>query len=315
MEKRIYEPKFYTDEKLRGKSGIYQIRNIINNKFYIGSTKNILRRKYEHIYDLRTMNHHNVRLQRAFNKYGKENFIFEIIEFIEDKDELLKVEQYWIDKFFGQSYFYNENPSVNLLPVLNKKSIYCIELNREFESIERAGIDLNLNPPNISAALKNINRTCGTYHWIYTSDKENFSNEDLQTIIKKKNGRLQQPIICLDDNIVYFNYKDICDTYNIKYSITIYRCCIGRNKSSNGYHFMFLEDYKKSTLEDIKKKKSYYNKRRIYCVTTGENFNSIADACRKYHLHSSGIINCCQNKITNTKGFVFKYIDICNILC
>jgi group I intron endonuclease len=38
-------------------------------------------------------------LQCAFNKYGENNFKFEVIEYIKDKDKLLEIEQYWIDYF------------------------------------------------------------------------------------------------------------------------------------------------------------------------------------------------------------------------
>ena len=307
MDERVYNPKFYSDEELKGKSGIYQIRNLLNNNFYIGSAINLKRRKYEHLYDLNTNRHHNIELQRGFNKYGKNNFSFEILEFCKS-EERYKIEQYWLDIFYGKEFCYNENPIANKPPVLNKKSVYCIELDKEFESIEQASVELNLYPSNISVALNNIGRTSGTYHWVYIENKNNFSYKDLEIIKKKKSGRIS-PIICLDDGSIFYNYKDICDAYNIKYPESIQRCCVGKSKFANGYHFMYLSDYKNATPEEIKERKSYTdNKRKIYCSTTGECFESINDACRSYGVHSSGIVNCCRGKISNTKGYIFKYI-------
>lgn len=37
MSEKTYNPKHYSDGELKGKAGVYQIRNIINNKLYIGS--------------------------------------------------------------------------------------------------------------------------------------------------------------------------------------------------------------------------------------------------------------------------------------
>tara|TARA_R110002020_G_scaffold41921_12_gene123250 strand:- start:5789 stop:6598 length:810 start_codon:yes stop_codon:yes gene_type:complete len=60
--------------------GIYVIRNLTNNKIYVGSTKNFEERWKQHQQHLMAQKHCNIILQRAFNKRGKDNFIFEIIE-------------------------------------------------------------------------------------------------------------------------------------------------------------------------------------------------------------------------------------------
>lgn len=63
------------------KYGIYQIRNLINNKCYIGSAagKGFNNRWKSHINDLKKQKHHSSKLQNAWNKYGIENFIFEVL--------------------------------------------------------------------------------------------------------------------------------------------------------------------------------------------------------------------------------------------
>lgn len=110
MEERIYNPKFYFDNELKGKSGIYQIRNLVNDKIYIGSTENLFIRKNNHFYTLKNLIHRNNKLQNSYNKYGEQNFVFEVIEFIENKDKLLEIEQFWLDKFNVVSEGYNIQP-------------------------------------------------------------------------------------------------------------------------------------------------------------------------------------------------------------
>ena len=78
------------------KSGIYRIRNLINNKFYIGSSNNINHRKSTHLYDLRNQKHRNIHLQRSYNKHKEENFLFDIIELCEVENLILR-EQHYID--------------------------------------------------------------------------------------------------------------------------------------------------------------------------------------------------------------------------
>lgn len=83
-------------------SGIYNIRNIKNGKIYIGSAINIKNRAHVHINELENNKHHSKHLQHSWNKYGKNNFVFEVIEYT-DVQNLLEREQFWMD--FFQSYF------------------------------------------------------------------------------------------------------------------------------------------------------------------------------------------------------------------
>lgn len=74
-------------------SGIYAIVNKINGKRYIGSASNIRNRWYAHQMLLRNGNHHSIHLQRAWSKYGENNFSFIVVEYC-DKSALIQREQY-----------------------------------------------------------------------------------------------------------------------------------------------------------------------------------------------------------------------------
>lgn len=93
-------------------AGIYVIQNIINNKLYIGSSNNIHKRKISHFGNLRRNKHNNRKLQYSFNKYGEENFVFCLIESIDNLDNLLIREQLWIDFF---------NPEFNIIPFADRR--------------------------------------------------------------------------------------------------------------------------------------------------------------------------------------------------
>jgi len=75
-------------------SGIYAIVNLVNNKRYIGQALHLLRRKNDHFKGRNS----NVPLQRAMQKYGKENFEFIILEYVEPiKEKLDSAEQRYLD--------------------------------------------------------------------------------------------------------------------------------------------------------------------------------------------------------------------------
>lgn len=77
-------------------SGIYKWKNIGNGKIYIGSAINLYNRKQVHLHLLKTQKH-QLKFQNAWNKYGKNNFVFKIIELVANKSKLIEREQYYLD--------------------------------------------------------------------------------------------------------------------------------------------------------------------------------------------------------------------------
>ena len=86
--------------------GIYKITNKNNGKFYIGSSKQIQRRWWEHQNDLNKNQHVNWKLQDAWNQSGASGFEFVIIENV-DESQLLVREQFYLDTFKPHLVGYN----------------------------------------------------------------------------------------------------------------------------------------------------------------------------------------------------------------
>ena len=87
-------------------SGIYIIRNILNNKLYVGSSINIGRRLTKHFSELRRDIHYNKKMQRSFNKHGEGSFE-SFVAISCDQSLLLWYEQQFIDQL---------KPEYNILP-------------------------------------------------------------------------------------------------------------------------------------------------------------------------------------------------------
>lgn len=76
--------------------GIYQIKNTVTGKRYVGSSADIETRWTTHRCHLRKGVHHSRKLQNSWNKHGEENFSFEVLE-VCPKDDLVGREQFYID--------------------------------------------------------------------------------------------------------------------------------------------------------------------------------------------------------------------------
>jgi group I intron endonuclease len=81
-------------------TGIYKITNTVNGKFYIGSSNDIKHRWNEHKSKLKSNRHINTKLQNAWNFYGEDKFLFEVVESTDNNQSILfEREQHYLDLF------------------------------------------------------------------------------------------------------------------------------------------------------------------------------------------------------------------------
>ena len=95
--------------------GIYQILNATNGKRYIGQSINIESRLSHHKEMLINNQHFNKHLQNSFNKYGLENFTFEVLEEC-NKEELSTRERYYIKLYNSMNEGYNKTSGGENIP-------------------------------------------------------------------------------------------------------------------------------------------------------------------------------------------------------
>lgn len=155
------------------KSGIYCIENIVNKKKYIGSSQNVYKRKNRHLSELKMLKHKNIKLQRSYNKHGKDNFIFYVLEFVENLTELITREQYYID---------SEKPEYNINLIANS-SLGVKRSDETKEKVRQA--NLGLKHPEWRNKIKSEAQG-GDNHW---TKKKEFS-DDSKTKMSESHKKL-----------------------------------------------------------------------------------------------------------------------------
>lgn len=129
-------------------SGIYKIYFIDTpNKVYIGSSKHCEKRKKQHSYELRTDRHINPMLQNAFNKYGLDKFVFEILEEI-DEEMLIEKERFYYKKSIDDGLVIYNMIYPDIHPTNNGKTRFKKGLipwnknktKKEFSQLSNAGV-------------------------------------------------------------------------------------------------------------------------------------------------------------------------------
>ena len=94
--------------------GIYRIFNVVTEHFYVGSSKNLRRRRWEHWDALKKGQHHCTALQAAWHEFGEDAFEFEVLENLPEGSDLVVIEETYLMKHAGAAYCYNTSPSAHL---------------------------------------------------------------------------------------------------------------------------------------------------------------------------------------------------------
>jgi len=92
--------------------GVFQVKNIANGKVLLGSSLNLEGPLNSHRFMLKIGSHTNKALQKDWDEFGPDRFIFEILEVVKVsddpnfnlKEELTLLEQIWLERLqpFGE---------------------------------------------------------------------------------------------------------------------------------------------------------------------------------------------------------------------
>lgn len=279
-------------------AGVYQIRNIVNGKVYVGSSSDMQARRREHLYELRKNIHSNRHLQNAYNKYGKGNFVFEVLEFLPDITQQWEREQYWIDTLHAcnKSLGYNIQPMAEK-PTPVHKPVICLETKEIFESLNAAGLAKGCSAADLSSCCNGVKvHTVKGLHWLFLDD---YNNKTEQEIIEILNKSRYKCLIRLEDRTLFRSYTE---TGFSKSSIN--RVCReiekGNYATVKGQHFVWYDYYKTLSEEDIKlilnRQPNTFTSGEIICVETLEVFKHARDVMLQKGFNDSAILNCCYKK-------------------
>jgi len=205
--------------------GIYQIHNLVNDMIYIGRTKNIIQRRRKHFSMLKSGNHWNKHLQAAFNKYGEENFSFEILEECSES-ELADREQYYIELYLYNCLWhmtYNKSKYSTGAFCLTSKQVSAIKSNirgRKFSKEHREKLSVGKRGEK--------NPFYGTGPTIATNAAK-----------LRHRKRVKQVDLCTNEVInIFKSERSACDAVGVSYG-TIGKCCRGIQKTSVGYNWEY----------------------------------------------------------------------------
>lgn len=218
-------------------SGIYQIKNIITGKIYIGSAVvSITKRWHRHKSLLRSNKHYNKHLQNAWNKDGESSFEWYIVEEVADKNQVIEREQYHMD----DTQCYERINGYNLCKVAGSKLGQTLsEETKQKISIGRTG---KLHTDETKKLLSDMKK-----------GKRILSDEHYKTLSNKFAGRISpnkghyghtnsKAVIQLDLDGNIIKYWDSSQDINRQLGFNnrnIRMCCSKQRKTAHGFRWEF----------------------------------------------------------------------------
>lgn len=193
-------------------SGIYIITCNVNNKYYIGKSTNCLHRLSQHRIALRENRHHSFHLQRAYNKYGIDNFTFEILEEY-PKEYLLSMEKYWINMLnsANRKYGYNisnpigdgrftiDNSTREKMSIVRRGKHLSNETKKKLSEMNKGKMPTNINTLQEKGRLY---RETERYQEYLTIRQEKIGRKIVVYNIKSKNWKKFNTVI---NTVKYLN--------------------------------------------------------------------------------------------------------------
>ena len=311
---------------------IYKITNLINGKVYIGQTNGDgSNRRNLHLSRLRRNVHANNHLQNAFNKYGEDNFIFEVFcRCPIDKLDEIEIKMIAEQKALGNCYNIENGGKIvkkmdsstrekirkiisekhrddkvfreNFMKVHARK-IICLNNMKIYESIKEASRDLNLKPKWIEQVLYKKNKYTKAengilYQFEYYQEGKKYKPREVEENLRTA----KRKVICVNTLEIFDDSGMASKKYNVSRS-NIMRCCrrdrkyAGRLDNGDWIVWRFLSEYDETENHIFHRTGKNSNKgKQIKCTTTGEFFDTATQACEKYKLGSGNLSQTLKGK-------------------
>lgn len=227
-------------------SGIYAIRHLSSGKMYIGSAVNIVWRWQLHRNSLNRGDHHSRYLQRAWDKYGSDAFVWEILEVVFRPVNLIYVEQEYLNRYkpWKREWGYNISPTAG--------SSLGVKRSDEFRAKVSAGQQGRKQSPETRAKI--------------SVGVKNRSPEIVARIAAANRGK-KQPPEAIAKTAAAHRGKEKSPEHRAKISATLQGRNKGQPKSEETRARMSAAQQLRSTdISAAHRKREYSSKYRFRCV-------------------------------------------------
>lgn len=293
-------------------SCVYMITCTTNGKVYIGQSKNVGKRRYEHLRQLRNGEHHSTLLQADYDRFGEAAFTHEVIQkcSIFDVDQLEK-------KLIKERQSNNPDHGYNLCSGGNRNKFHH-EITRE--KIRKIALSQKRwqgeNNPNYGGvkwddARKAYYSKLNAKYWTVENRikhkavmKKVYNFEPALQARRKKVAKLdlQGKYVESYDSVTAAAQSV---TNNQKGTAHISDCCNEKRRSAYGHIWVYMENYEKGKYKVNPSNLELFKTAFVAKYDINDNLIEVFPY-RGIHENKKGIWRCITGEIKTSKGFKYR---------
>lgn len=119
-----------------------------------------------------------------------------------------------------------------------RNKIYCVELDKVFETLNEASKTLKINRGHIGDTCRGERNTAGGFHWFFLKDWNKKSDEEKTMALKKPGKGLPIKVYCIELGIIFNSAKEAGRKLKIN-SSNISTACKNTKRKVGGYHWKY----------------------------------------------------------------------------
>lgn len=232
----------------------YKISNIKNGGFYIGITTDFEKRKKQHLHNLEGKMHPNYKMQKDYEEYGKDAFIFEVIDTFEGEEKEAYEKEFNLIQKLKATQSYNILEGGKLNPVYSPQVIGKLKQTHQskYDNILQYSFDgKNFKLENVFQGIRDASRSGEfdfraiqnslkstqahhEYYWVKESEKEDW----LKRFLKRHEccvAKINELTNEIEDTAL--TIKEFAEKYNTTYN-KIYHSLKRGDRCERKYKFI-----------------------------------------------------------------------------
>ncbi len=250
---------FDISDENKNKTGIYCITSLIDNKKYIGQTmESFYERWIRHSNLMLNHKHFNKHIQNAYDKYGSDNFVMNIVEICSDASEIAKLEEKYITEYRSKCECYNflsggetmskeNNPfygKTHTEKTKKKLSETHIGKNKgklnNFYGDDHSGVNNGFyGHKHSEESRKKMSKTKSEmYKGVGNPFFGKKHTEEARLKMKDNGQNAMKKVMCVETGVIYNSIKNAAESTNTC-ARSISAVCCERRQTANNLHWVF----------------------------------------------------------------------------